>query len=95
MPAAPVAAAGDGRAQVLVAVQVHRARLDLRARTCSMRNGSRRSIDARSPSSSKQQPAAIVRDDQLDVHAAREQRRQRARGVDRAACAGDRDRDRA
>ena len=41
-----------------------------------------------------QQPSAVVGDDELDVNAAREQRRQRPRRVDRAARAGDRDGDR-
>ena len=38
-----------------------------------------------------QQALAVVGHDQLDVHAALEQRRQRADGVERAAGAGDRD----
>ena len=42
-----------------------------------------------------QQPAAVIGDDELDVNAAREQRRDGPRRVDRTAGAGDRDRDRA
>ena len=59
----------------------------------SVRNGISRVDRRRFAELVAQQPAAVVGNDQLDVHASRQQRRDRSGRVDRAARAGDGDGD--